>query len=106
MEPLREISGEEQAYALFSVVLAVLFWSTLILLIATSRRSNHWLKRFGLMMLVGNAALMWSTTAILRVTANMMPLLINMWSRMTYAMLAFYVLGYAWLQWRRPRGQS
>lgn len=93
------------ALALYSVVLAGVFWAALALMYLTSRQSNHWLRRFGLLTLVLHAAVFWSFSAWTRVFAgyDQPTFAITLWSRVLYAHLAFYAIGYAWLNWRQPR---
>lgn len=90
-------------YAIFASILAGLFWAALVLLLSASKRRNHWLKRFGLMLVTLNTALFWTVSASMRIWGEPNPYLLNMWSRALYAMLGFYLLGYSYLQWRQTR---
>lgn len=98
------MSTETFTLAVIAGLLALAFWLTLLLLLLASKRSNHWLRRFGLMAVALNFALLWSYAAIsraydlagrLQVTAN--------WTRIASGMLAAYLLGFAWLTWRAVR---
>ena len=100
------LSPTDTGYVVFATFLALLYWTALVLLLLASRRYNHWLKRFGLMVITLAVALFWSTSAIMRVTHTTDATLLNMWSRVLYAMLAFYVLGFAWMNWKIPRAKS
>lgn len=92
------------SYIVFAGILAVLFWATLVLLVLSSRRRRDWLRWFGLMAVVAMAALFWTTSAVMRITGTVNPFLLNTWSRILYAMLAFYVLSVAWINRSVLRG--
>jgi len=85
--------------ATFGFIVAVMLWSALAFMISTSRRANHWLTRFGLMAVTTVGALLWTTSTFMRVTNTMNVYLINAWSRIFYAMFAFYALGFALITW-------
>lgn len=98
------MSSETLVLIFVAGALAVAFWLALVLLVMASKRSNHWLSRFGLMAVALNYALLWSYASIsrlydlegrLQVTAG--------WSRVASGMLAAYLLGFAWLTWRATR---
>lgn len=91
-------------YVAFAAFLASLFWSALVLMLLASKRYNHWLKRFGLMVITLVAALFWTTSAFMRMTQTTDAVLLNTWSRVLYVMLALYVFGFALMNWTIPRG--
>lgn len=87
-------------YAVFASILAAILWASFVMLILASRRRNHWLRRFGLMLVTANTALFWTVSAWMRIGGEPNPILLNNWSRALYAMFGFYVLGYSYFQWR------
>lgn len=103
MVPIGGYTVETVAYALFAATLAIVFWVTLALLLVESRRNNHWLTRAGLMAVVLNAALFWTAACVARLLDLNRAAALNTWSRISYAMLAFYVLGYAVVNWKGKR---
>lgn len=99
------IEAHDVPYLVFDVVVAGAFWAALVLLLLTSARHNHWLRKAGLIVITAMAGAFWTAAAVLRVYDHGLPaaVILNWWSRVLYAMLAFYVLGYAWLNWRMRR---
>lgn len=97
---MRLMTATDIAYVLFALTLAVLFWLAVALLLVVSHRYNHWLRRFGLIWIAANAGLFWLAAGVMRYMALERAYVLNMWSRVLYAMLALYVLGYALINWR------
>lgn len=101
------MTAQTLTLVLIAGTLAAAFWLALVLLVITSNRTNHWLRRFGLMAVALNYALMWSYACLSRVYPMGDRLLVTAkWSRVTSGMLATYLLGYAWLMWRAARKQK
>lgn len=89
--------------ALFGATVALLLWLALAFLLLASRRRNHWLKRFGLMVVVGAGAVYWTISAGMRITGTVDAILLTDLSRMWYALFAFYAVSFGYLNWRVPR---
>lgn len=96
------MTSQTVTLGIFATCIAVMLWLALALLVLAGKQRNHWLKRFGLMIVVGAGALYWTLAAALRLANITNPVLMTDLSRIWYALFACYSLGFGWLNWRPP----